>query len=74
MFITWLNIVALLVPKGKRNREYKVNLNEELYYVYSTKITLSPPSRGRGLKQFEIWTLTFEPVLSGYKSNKDSWL
>lgn len=28
MFITWLNIVALLVPKGKRNSENKLDLNE----------------------------------------------
>jgi len=27
-FLTWLNIVALLIPKGKRNRENKLNLNE----------------------------------------------
>ena len=26
--VTGLNIVALLVPKGKRNRENKLNLNE----------------------------------------------
>jgi len=28
-FLTRLNIVALLIPKGKRNRENKLNLNEE---------------------------------------------
>ncbi len=27
-FFTRLNIVALLIPKGKRNRENKVNPNE----------------------------------------------
>ncbi len=27
-FLTWLNIVALFEPKGKRNRENKLNLNE----------------------------------------------
>ena len=27
-FFTWLNSVALLIPKGKRNRENKLNLNE----------------------------------------------
>ena len=35
-FFTWLNNVALFEPKGKRNRENKLNLNEEPYYVYST--------------------------------------
>jgi len=27
-FLTWLNIVALLILKGKSNRENKLNLNE----------------------------------------------
>jgi hypothetical protein len=27
-FLTWSNIVALLIPKGKRNRENKSDLNE----------------------------------------------
>ena len=27
-FLTWLNIAALLIPKGKRNRENKLYLNE----------------------------------------------
>ena len=36
-FFTRLNSVALLIPKGKRNSENKLYLNEEPYYVYSTR-------------------------------------
>jgi len=35
---TWLNIVALLIPKGKRNRENKLNLNERTIVCLLDKI------------------------------------
>ena len=41
----WSNIVTLRRSKERSNREYKANLNEQPYYVYSTR--RHQPSKGR---------------------------
>ena len=40
MFFTWWNSVALLIPKGKRNRENKLNLREGTILCLLDRIAL----------------------------------